>query len=379
VATSTWQRVRRASSRLSTEAVRQMESLPWFTSLPASDRASVGLVLQAGIGSFTDWLHDPSDAPTMAPAVFAAAPRELARAITLKQTVQLIRVAVGVLEMHVPDLAEPGHEQELLEAVLRYSRELAFGAAEVYAAAAEARGAWDARLEASVVEAIVRDQVGDLTVTRAASLGWGRPAWVTTLATPSLVGPLEPQLDELRGHARHSGLMVLTGEAGGALVVIVGGRGKPAAALRQLTAALPDGPVVVGPQVGDLAEAGVSVQEALAGLTAVPAWPGAPRPVQASALLAERAVLGDPTARDRLVGEIHTPLAEAGGDLLTTVAALLECGGSIEATARALFVHANTVRYRLKKVLDLVGLDVLQPRDAQVARTALVIGRTQTL
>jgi hypothetical protein len=379
VATSTWQRVRRASSRLSQEAVRNMDALPWFTALPASDRASVGLVLQAGIGSFTEWLHDPTDAPTMAPEVFAAAPRELARAITLKQTVQLIRVAVGVLETHVPDLAEPGHEQELREAVLRYSRELAFGAAEVYAAAAEARGAWDARLEASVVEAIVRDQVGDLTLARAASLGWGQPAWVTTLATPSLVGPLEPQLDELRGHARHSGLMVLTGEAGGSLVVIVGGKGKVPAAVRQLATALPDGPVVVGPQVEELAAAGTSVQEALAGLNAVPAWPGAPRPVLASALLAERAVLGDPTARDRLVEEIHTPLAEAGGDLLSTVAALLEAGGSIEGAARALFVHANTVRYRLKKVLDLVGLDLLQPRDAQVARTALVIGRTQTL
>jgi DNA-binding PucR family transcriptional regulator len=79
------------------------------------------------------------------------------------------------------------------------------------------------------------------------------------------------------------------------------------------------------------------------------------------------------------VEDIHTPLAEAGGDLLDTVAAFLETGGSLEGAARALYVHANTVRYRLRKVSELVGLDVLQPRDAQVARTALVLGRTQSL
>jgi hypothetical protein len=375
---STWQRVRRASSRLSTEAVRAMESLPWFVNLPPAQRADVGLVVQAGIGAFTDWLHDTSTTPTAEPDIFRAAPRDLARAVSLKQTVQLIRVVVAVLEDHVPQLAEPGHEQELLEAVLRYSREVAFAAAEVYAAAAEARGAWDARLEAGVVEAIVRDQVGELSLSRAAALGWGEPSWVLALVAANPGGPVEERLEDLRGHARHSGLMVLTGEAGGALVVVVGGRGKPDVATRQVAAALPPGPVVVGPRVGELVSAGSSVREALAGLAAVAAWPQAPRPVQSSELLAERAVMGDESARRRLVEDVHIPLSDAGGDLLETVAAFLE-SGSLEGAARALYVHANTVRYRLRKVSELVGLDVLRPRDAQVASTALVLGRTQSL
>ena len=374
-----WHRVRRSSARMSTEAVGAMDSLPWFTSLTAAQRSEVGLVVQAGIGAFTDWLKDTSSAPVASPEIFAAAPRELARAVTLKQTVQLIRVVVGVLEDHVPQLAEPGFERDLLEAVLRYSREVAFAAAEVYAAAAEARGAWDARLEAGVVEAIVRNQVGDLTTSRASALGWGQPTWITSLVAATPEGPVEARLEELRGHARHSGLMVLTGEAGGSLVVVLGGKGKVEVATRQVAAALPPGPVVVGPKVDDLASAGSSVQEALAGLAAVAAWPGAPRPVQASALLAERAVLGDDLARRRIVEDVHTPLSDAGGDLLDTVAAFLEAGGSLEGTARALYVHANTVRYRLRKVSELVGLDMLKPRDAQVARTALVLGRTQTL
>jgi hypothetical protein len=356
-----------------------MDALPWFTALSPSQRADVGLVVQAGISAFTEWLRDSSEAPAPAPEIFGAAPRELTRAVNLKQTVQLIRVVVGVLEEQVPILAEPGHEQELLEAVLRYSREIAFAAAEVYAAAAEARGAWDARLEAGVVEALVRGQVGDLTLSRAGSLGWGRPVWTFALAAPLPEGPVQARLEDLRGHARHSGLFVLTGEASGGLVVVVGGKGKPETALKQLVAVLPEGPVVVGPVVEDLAGAGASVQEAMAGLSAVRAWPGAPRPVQASELLAERAVLGDDSARARLLEEVHGPLSSSGGDLLETAAAFLDAGGSLEATARVLYVHTNTVRYRLRKVLDLVGLDLTNTRDAQVARVSFVIGRTQDL
>jgi len=356
-----------------------MDALPWFSALAPAQRADVGLVVQAGISSFTAWLKDRDEAPAAAPDVFGAAPRELTRAVNLKQTVQLIRVVVAVLDEHVPDLAEQQHEQELREAVLLYSREIAFAAAEVYAAAAEARGAWDARLEAGVVEALVRGQVGDLTLSRAGSLGWGRPAWATALAAAMPAGPVESRLEDLRGHGRHSGLFVLTGESGAALIAVVGGKGKPETAVKQLAAALPPGPVVVGPVVDDLAGAAVSVREALAGLEAVPAWPSAPRPVQAGALLAERAVLGDESARSRLLDEVYGTLSSSGGDLLATAAAFLETGGSIEGTARTLYIHTNTVRYRLRKITDICGLDLTAPRDAQVVRVAFVIGRTQEL
>ena len=63
------------------------------------------------------------------------------------------------VEAQVDELAAPGGEAELREAVLRYTREIAFGTAQVYARTAEARGAWDARLEALVVESLVRGEV----------------------------------------------------------------------------------------------------------------------------------------------------------------------------------------------------------------------------
>jgi hypothetical protein len=281
-----------------------------------------------------------------------------------------------VVEQEAPALAAAGDEGLLHEAVLRYSRELAFAAADVYAAAAEARGAWDARLEAGVVDALVRGHAGELTLSRASALGWTRVDWALALAAPV---PLDLDVPQLRTGARHSGLSLLVGEAATSLVLVVGGTGTTTNAVRQVAAALPDEPVVVGPVVSDLAGAAASVQEALAGLAAVRAWPQAPRPVSSADLLAERATLGDESARRRLLEDVYRPLAQSGGDLLATAAAYLEGGGSIEATGRTLFLHPNTVRYRLKKLLDVTGRDLTDPRDALVVRLALLLGRTQPL
>jgi DNA-binding PucR family transcriptional regulator len=40
-----------------------------------------------------------------------------------------------------------------------------------------------------------------------------------------------------------------------------------------------------------------------------------------------------------------------------------------------LFVHPNTIRYRLRKAADLTGCDATDPRDALVLRIALTVGR----
>jgi len=40
-----------------------------------------------------------------------------------------------------------------------------------------------------------------------------------------------------------------------------------------------------------------------------------------------------------------------------------------------LFVHPNTVRYRLKRIADFTGRDPTLPRDAYVLRVAATVGR----
>ena len=68
------------------------------------------------------------------------------------------------------------------------------------------------------------------------------------------------------------------------------------------------------------------------------------------------------------------PLADAGPALTETLDAYLDSGGAIEACARKLFVHPNTVRYRLKRIADFTGRDPTLPRDAYVLRVAATRG-----
>jgi len=68
-------------------------------------------------------------------------------------------------------------------------------------------------------------------------------------------------------------------------------------------------------------------------------------------------------------------LNDAGPALAETLDAYLDSGGAIEACARKLFVHPNTVRYRLKRIADFTGRDPTVPRDAYVLRVASSLGR----
>jgi DNA-binding PucR family transcriptional regulator len=97
--------------------------------------------------------------------------------------------------------------------------------------------------------------------------------------------------------------------------------------------------------------------------------------VTCDALLPERALAGDEQARRQLVEEVYLPLLEAGSSVLETVATYLDHGGSVEGASRELYVHANTVRYRLRRATEVVGLSPYTPRDAYSLRIALTVGR----
>src|SRR5438477_285946 len=104
-------------------------------------------------------------------------------------------------------------------------------------------------------------------------------------------------------------------------------------------------------------------------------WPAGPRPVAAADLLPERALAGDAEARRILRQDVFGSLHRAGGELLETLDAFFAAGGVLESAARALFVHPNTVRYRLRRVSELTGLVPFSGRDAFALRVALAVGR----
>ena len=380
VSAATLRRLEHASGGLATESINAMEQrLPWFQRLPADQRASVLLVTQTGVSNFVAWLHDPTEAIRLTAEAFRAAPRDLSRWVSLRQTVDLVRTAIEVFEQQLPQLAEREDERTVLrESLLRYTREIAFAAATSYAAAAEARGAWDARLEALVVDGIVRGDPEESLLSRAAALGWeqGSEATVVVGTAPSDDPPTI--VYQVRSRAARAGRPVLLGVQGTRLVVVFGGSSGERAtqeAAAKLTEAFDEGPVVVGPTVSTLSEAHRSAADAMSGLRAVVAWPTAPRPVLAEDLLPERALAGDPEAERQLVEGIVLPLVDAGGALMETVDTYLELGGVLESCARQLYVHPNTVRYRLRRVAELTGRTPSNARDGLVLRVALSVGR----
>ena len=98
----------------------------------------------------------------------------------------------------------------------------------------------------------------------------------------------------------------------------------------------------------------------------------------ADELLPERALDGDADAVRILVAQVYEPLLAGGPALLDTLTAYLEQGSSLAASARMLFVHPNTVRYRLKRVTELTGYTVSEGRDGFTVWTAIILGRLAT-
>ncbi len=372
--------LRTISGELSTATLKRLEdTLPWYGDMPPGRRSAVGLVAQAGITSFISWFEDPKSTPWIAADVFGAAPRELLRSVSLTQTLQLIRITVEVVEQRVTSA-----DEVLREAILLYSREIAFAAADVYARAAEARGLWDARLEALVVDSILSGEYDNELPSRIAALGWNGHGEVCVLVgtTPRIL-----DVDQLRRTARHLNADVLIGVQGNRLVLVIG-RAEPAPAdgddakpplpfldiAKHLEPGFGPGHLVLGHEVATLLDASKSARGALAGFAVARSWRNAPRPTLADDLLPERAFAGDPLARSTLINRIYKPLQAHSTELLATLWCYLDNGRSLEATARELFVHPNTVRYRLKRISEVIGWDATGAREALILQSALIVG-----
>jgi DNA-binding PucR family transcriptional regulator len=362
------------------------ERLPWYRKMSAEHRSWLGLVAQAGIAAFLDWIRHPERNRPAVTEVFGTAPRELARAVSLQHAVEMVRVIIDAVEAQVDELAVPGGEAELREAVLTYAREIAFSAAQVYARTAEARGAWDARLEALVVDSLVRGETEDSMHSWASALNWSSSPVMVIVGTigdedgaarPGSTGTSgpEPLIEDLRAQAKRARLDLLAGVQGNRLILVVGGTDDPIAAAERFAGRFGPGPVIAGPLVRDLRAASVSARAALAALHAAPAWPDAPRPTGADELLPERALNGDEDAKATLISDVYNPLLGGGQALLDTLTTYLEQGSSLEATARLLFVHPNTVRYRLRRVTELTEYTPSGGRDGFTLWVAIALGR----
>ena len=355
--------VERSSGELSTLASQRMEEhLRWYRDLSAEERSQVGLVAQAGISQFIAWFHQEESHPPSAISIFANAPQELTRSVSLRQTLDLVRTVVDVVESRVESLAGPGDEQLLRESVLRFSREIAFAAAEVYAGAAEARGAWDARLEALVVDAVLRGEADDSMQSRASALGWGDVADVTFVvgSTPAGRAARSRPWTTCAGPSRQHGVEALAIVQRSRLIAILGGT-REAARVVSVRRRLLRGRArsCSGPRCR-------TFRRRPLGPCGAERARGRRRLARRAARVRVRRRAARAGARRRpararriLVDRIHRPLAGA----VTPRCCRRPRPTSRPAVrsrprARALFVHPNTVRYRLRTHLRVTGYDL---------------------
>src|SRR5258707_1447362 len=278
---SVLRRLKQYSGRLATQAVHAMEErLPFFADLEASQRASVQLVVQTAVVNFVEWMRDPQSDVSYTAQAFEVVPQDLRRRIALRQSVELVRVTMEFFEEVVPLLARSEDQLTAMTAgILRYSRDLAFAAAEAYADQAEARGAWDTRMEANVVDAVVRGDVGPELQSQAAALNWDATAPATVIVGLPQPDRVDFTSEDVHAIVHRHGRAALTDVHGAWLVAIVSGHLSPTDRfLAELLEVFADGPVVVGPPASSLAGAHYSAAEAIAGMNAVTGWVAAPRP-----------------------------------------------------------------------------------------------------
>jgi DNA-binding PucR family transcriptional regulator len=185
----------------------------------------------------------------------------------------------------------------------------------------------------------------------------------------------------MRKISRKAGSDLLLGIQGRRQVVVIGlmvGSEEPDEAIQQIATQLEgyfgQGPLILGTTVATVSDAPRSARSALAAHSVAVSIGAVKRPLAADELLPERALAGDPLARQTLIDTYYLPLAKSSPELLGTLRAYLECGRSLETTAKSLFVHANTVRYRLKRINEEIYADPTVARTAFVLQVALILG-----
>lgn len=158
---------------------------------------------------------------------------------------------------------------------------------------------------------------------------------------------------------------ILVGKAGGADLFVVPGELGPddvARVTEQFDSSSADVTVTLGSVSARLTDAGRSCREALAALDVVRSRSGHGVVTHYDDVLLDIMVLGSHAVGDRLVDRFLTPVL-GHPHLLETIEGYVNHHMSTRDTAAALYVHPNTVSYRLDRIRELTGADPRRPRE----------------
>ncbi len=357
------------------------EALPWAKSLPADGRRTLEGAIQTALDDLLSRLDSQGTEDSEVPS---PVPAELSRSLGPHRAMELTQVILDMLEEAGRTMGAEGER-----ATLVYTRQAATAAAELYADLAETRSGRKAVTESRIIRHLIEKTADTRTVDDLARLGWP-----TEFDCFAVVGEAQGN-DDGQGmeNARQpihttvvrQGGRALVGESEGLMVVLINPdrSGTPADFCASILRFFTDeSAICLGPLRHGISGAEDSIRAALSTHAAAPAvadpiTAALPRPLHADDLLPERALNGDTDAADQLYQEVYMSLAgqDQDGPLPTTLLTFLRSGNSLEVTAKKLGIHPNTVRYRLRRCVEVTGWDAMDPRESFVLRAALIIGR----
>ena len=357
------------------------EALPWARSLPADGHRTLEGAVRTALDDLLSRLDLQSTEDGEVPS---PVPAELSRSLGPHRAMELTRVILDMLEEAGRTMGAEGER-----ATLVYARHAATAAAGLYADLAEARSGRKAVTESRIIRHLIEKTADTRTVDDLARLGWP-----TEFDCFAVVGEargnddgqgMENARQPIHTTVAHEGGRALVGESDGLMTVLINPdrSGTPADFCASILRFFADGSAVcLGPLRHGISGAEASIGAALSTHAAAPAvadpiTAALPRPLHADDLLPERALNGDTDAADQLYQEVYLSLAgqDPDGPLPTTLLTFLRSGNSLEITAKKLGIHPNTVRYRLRRCVEVTGWDAMDPRESFVLQAALIIGR----
>ena len=357
------------------------EALPWARSLPADGRRTLEGAIRTALDDLLARLDSQGKEEGEVPS---PVPAELSRSLGPHRAMELTRVILDMLEEAGRTMGAEGERSTLV-----YARHAATAAAGLYADLAEARSGRKAVTESRIIRHLIEKTADTRTVDDLARLGWP-----TEFDCFAVVGEargnddgqgMENARQPIHTTVAHEGGRALVGESDGLMTVVINPdrSGTPADFCASILRFFADGPAVcLGPLRHGISGAEASIGAALSTHAAAPAvadpiTAALPRPLHADDLLPERALNGDRDAADQLYQEVYLSLAgqDPDGPLPTTLLTFLRSGNSLEVTAKKLGIHPNTVRYRLRRCVEVTGWDAMDPRESFVLQAALIIGR----
>ena len=357
------------------------DALPWTRSLPTDGRRTLEGAIRTALDDLLSRIdcqgREGSEVPSPVPA-------ELSRSLGPHRAMELIQVILDMLEQAGRTMGAEGER-----ATLVYTRQAATAAAELYADLAEARNGRKAATESRIIRHLIEKTADTRTVDDLSRLGWRTEfdcfAIVGEARGNDDVQGMENARQPMHTAVARQGGRALVGESEGLTVVLINPdrSGTPADFCASILRFFTDeSAVCLGPLRHGISGAEASIRAALSTHAAAPAvadpiTAALPRPLHADDLLPERALNGDTDAADQLYQEVYMSLAgqDPDGPLPTTLLTFLRSGNSLEVTAKKLGIHPNTVRYRLRRCVEVTGWDAMDPRESFVLQAALIIGR----